>query len=379
MYCEMKVRAALIICSFLLISVYSLFIPLNAQEFSGKFVDTTDNAFDVSNWLIQKEGFLPVPTIITEPAVGFGGAAALLLFHSSFLERKGPPNMSGIAGGFTGNGTWGLGGFHAGFWKEDRIRYTGALFRLNVNVKFYGSGLILKEGIKFNMNSWLFFQQIKFRLAGSNFFAGGRYLLYDTKNTFDIPIDIPDFEGIRFNSTLSEVTAIVNYESRDNIFTPNKGIYAEITGTYSDDWLGGEGLYGRLGSAFIGFMPINPKFQLGVRLESLHTLGDVPFWVRPIVSMRGAPAMKYQNRHISLVEGELTYNVYRRWYLNAFAGMGNAYPDIGEFSKGKPVRTVGTGFRYEIARLFGLRMGMDFAWSNEDFAFYVTAGHAWLR
>ena len=208
----------------LFLIIFFLSNPMIAQEFSKEFKDTTDNAFDLSNWLLRREGILPVPTIITEPAVGFGGAAALLYFHSSFLERKGPPDISGVAGGYTENRTWGLGAFHAGFWKNDRIRYTGALFKLNVNVKFYGSGLILKEPVKFYMDSWMLFQQIKFRLTRSNFFLGGRYFLYNTRNRFEIPINIPDFEGVKFNSTLSEVAVIIDYESRDNVF-PRKVDY----------------------------------------------------------------------------------------------------------------------------------------------------------
>ncbi len=361
----------------LMVLIFSL--PLVAQGFFSSFKDTTDNAFDLSDWLLRRKGFLVSPALITEPAVGYGGAAAFMFFHSSFLERKGPPNISGMVGAYTESKTWIFGGFHAGFWNQDNIRYTGALFRLNLNVKFYGSGLIFKDPVKFSMDSWMLFQQIKFRVKHSNFFLGTRYFLYHTQNTFEIPINIPDFNGIKFNSTLSELTALVNYESRDNIFTPQKGLFAEVKGTYSDEWLGGEGLYGRLGLSCVGFVPLEGKFYLGVRLESLHSLGEVPFWARPSVSMRGVPAMKYQNKHISVMEVELTYNVYKRWYLNVFTGMGNAYPNIDDFDKGKPVRNLGTGFRYKIARLLGLNMGMDFAWSNEDFAFYVILGHAWLR
>ena len=35
-----------------------------------------DHAFDISNWLGSKKGFLVVPSIITEPAVGYGLAGA---------------------------------------------------------------------------------------------------------------------------------------------------------------------------------------------------------------------------------------------------------------------------------------------------------------
>ncbi len=371
-----------LICILLL--TMQLIRPLNvlSQDFKSKFIDTTDNSFDVSNWLIQKQGFLPIPSIVTEPAVGYGIAGGLLFFHSSFSDKKGPPSISGVGGAYTENGTWAAGLFHAGFWKDDNIRYVGAFFRVNSNVDFYGSGglgIIENPSVQLNMDAWLLLQQLKFRIAESNFFIGGRYFLFDTDNTFKIPINIPEFNGIEFSSTLSEVSAILNYESRNNVFTPTKGLYVEISGTYSDKWMAGAGQYGRLGNVLLGFIPIEKRFNLGLRFESIHTLGNVPFWARPIVSMRGVPAMKYQGKHVSLIEMELSYNVYNRWFINTFAGVGNAYADMGSFNKGKTVKTIGTGFRYEIARLFGVRMGADFAWSQDDFAFYIMFGHAWMR
>jgi len=52
------------------------------------FRDPQDGAFDASEFLLDKKGFLPVPIVITEPAVGFGGGAALLFFRESLRERE---------------------------------------------------------------------------------------------------------------------------------------------------------------------------------------------------------------------------------------------------------------------------------------------------
>lgn len=54
-----------------------------AQESSEKKLMRSDDdgAFDVSDWLLSKQGFLPLPTIVTEPAVNYGGGLALLYFY----------------------------------------------------------------------------------------------------------------------------------------------------------------------------------------------------------------------------------------------------------------------------------------------------------
>jgi hypothetical protein len=62
-----------------------------------------------------------------------------------------------------------------------------------------------------------------------------------------------------------------------------------------------------------------------------------------------------------------------------FTGIGNAFSDYQSFNKGKSVTTIGTGFRYLIARKFGAQMGMDFAKSTGGQAFYIVFGSAWKR
>jgi len=45
---------------------------LEAQSKKGTFRDSIDNAFDISKFLLELHGFLPIISPITEPAVGYG-------------------------------------------------------------------------------------------------------------------------------------------------------------------------------------------------------------------------------------------------------------------------------------------------------------------
>ena len=358
---------------------------LQAQEEPRRaslFRDTEDGAFDLSEWLLTKKGFLIVPGLITEPSVGFGAVAGALFFHSSYTEKHGPPSMTGAMAGGTVNGTWMAGGFHEGVWKNDTIRYRGAVVRTDMNLDYYGSGddnLWGDTPITLNLDAWIVLQQVKFRIPGSDFFAGASYLFMDTDNTFEIPVEIPEYTGQTFSATLSEISAIVEFDTRDNVFTPSKGVFLELTGTYSDTWFGGEDQYGRLGATALAYMPAGRGVNVGLRYESRFSLGPVPFWARPVVSLRGAPVTKYQNENTTLMEAEVDWNLYKRWTLVGFTGLGNAFSSFTEFDEGKSVRTLGAGFRYLIARKLGVHMGMDFAVSADDFAFYVVFGSAWLK
>ena len=55
------------------------------EEPQSKYRDTLDNALDLSNFLMNLHGVLPIVMPITEPAVGFGAAAAGIYF---FIVRR---------------------------------------------------------------------------------------------------------------------------------------------------------------------------------------------------------------------------------------------------------------------------------------------------
>lgn len=74
-----------------------------AQTKKGTFRDTIDNAFDISKFLLELNGFLPIISPITEPAVGYGTIGVGVYFISK-EEQQGqgfqmPDNVGG-GGGF---------------------------------------------------------------------------------------------------------------------------------------------------------------------------------------------------------------------------------------------------------------------------------------
>jgi len=81
----------------------------NADE-RGVFTDPEDGALDASEWLLDRKGFLPVPIVVTEPAIGYGGGVGLLWFGESIRERSvgrerlSPPDIYGAALAATENG-----------------------------------------------------------------------------------------------------------------------------------------------------------------------------------------------------------------------------------------------------------------------------------
>src|SRR5262252_7684289 len=103
-------RAAALLTSLLLATSAAKAAP----EWMARFIDPDDGQFDMSNWLLDAKGFLPVPVIITEPAVGYGAGVTALFFRNSMREvasqkaddgRLIPPDIYFHGAAATENGT----------------------------------------------------------------------------------------------------------------------------------------------------------------------------------------------------------------------------------------------------------------------------------
>jgi hypothetical protein len=397
--CQQKMTLKLLIVAVLILS-FQLSIAQEKETDTVKakkekkklsFKDPEDGAFDVSSFLIDPEGFMPIPIIITQPAVGYGGGLAALFIkpQKKKYDVHVPPNITGVFGLATSNGTWagGVGHFHD--WGPDKYRYVGGVAKPYINIDYYGAGGALSEElsknpVEFNMDAWAVVQRLQVRVKKSNLFLGGAYLFYQTKTSFaevaDRPIIDELLNKLESTTTLSAIKPMANWDSRDNIFTPTKGINTGVIYTYNATWLGASKNYQEISPYFLGYKKHTDNVFSGWRFDSAFTNGDAPFYAKPYIQMRGVPAMKYQNNNTMLAEMQWTFKTYKRWKLDVFTGTGKAFESFQDFGQATWVYNYGVGFRYEIARLFGIDAGMDFAWSNDgDFAFSIVFGTAWNK
>ena len=81
-----------------------------ATQTPSKFWSEDDGWLDVSGFLDERYGFIPLLIPITEPAVGYGAALALAFIDKPFSEAQagfGRPDITVVGGLGTENGTWG--------------------------------------------------------------------------------------------------------------------------------------------------------------------------------------------------------------------------------------------------------------------------------
>jgi hypothetical protein len=359
----------------------------------GDFTDPEDGMFDVSHWLAEKKGFFPVPIIITEPAIGYGLGAALVFLHDPLSGRvpdgetfdpqskdaEGkliPPSVSALFGMYTESDTWMAGGVHMGVWKNDNIRYTGALATGSVNIKVYRTILDRELTINTNIEPDILYQGLKFRIAGSRFFAGASYLLLDTST--EVGISGLDSSFKRSNRDAAVIFNL-EYDSRNTIFTPTDGINSTIEASLFREAVGSDTEFEKYKAKIYYFTPLSDIFVLGLRGDIQAIRGDaneIPFYQYPFVELRGIPAMRYQGEEVGVAEFELGWKFTTRWSVLGFGGAGRTTA-IGASDDTTTVYSKGLGLRYFVARRFGTHVGFDIAKGPEDTAFYIQFGHAW--
>ncbi|KAA9134222.1 BamA/TamA family outer membrane protein [Marinihelvus fidelis] len=373
-------------------------------DFSDMFIDPEDGMLDASQYLVDHTlGFLPVPSIITEPAVGFGLGMMGLFFHESKAQREQreahpeaisqavlPSDISILGGAATTNGTWGVGGGHIGFWKEDTIRYKVFGGYSSLNLDFYSlGGRDLPEAVELNITGPAIVQNLAFRLGDSNLFLGANQMYrrvetsYEGGGVIPVPPEFLDYirEHFDFDTTTSGIGLNAEYDSVDNKFNPGTGYNWSAKWTWFNDAIGSNVDYSAYKLTALNYWALSEKFNLGFRVQYDGVSADddarLPTYVPPFIDLRGIPKSRYQGTAVAVAEVQLGWKLDHRWTLIGFTGAGRAAQSFGDLSDASTEATYGTGFRYLIAKRFGFAMGADIARGPEETAFYIQAGSTW--
>lgn len=358
--------------------------PEAKQSHLGDPKDPADSRVDQGKSTERSFGIIPVAIPITEQTVGVGAIGGLL-----FLKKTGAtgeagfarPNITAVGGAFTSNGSRGIFAADVRQWKNDSIQTVFAFASVSANLDFYGlrgggqeSGAPLRYGLKPIGG----LTQVRLRLGRSRTWAGVQYAFASTKVSFrqqdnqEVPAHEPE-------SRVGGLALSMSYDSRDVIFTPTRGAYVEaLCGAFAPA-LGGTSSYRKAAGTGIKYLSLGRRVILGIRGDAGCSFGSAPFYTRPFLTLRGAPAMRYQGHCIAQTEEELRWQFWKRWSVVGFGGTGAAFKSFASLSTATAIGTGGTGFRYELLSRFGMHVGMDVAYGPGGPAAYVVIGSAWMR
>jgi hypothetical protein len=351
----------------------------------SRFRDPEDGQFDVSSFLEKPRGLLPVPVVITEPAVGYGGGLVGMFLRPR--EKAGEqgwarPNISALGAIGTENGTRAAFAGDASRWLDQRVKTLAGMGGGHINLDFYGLGgdrASLEEPIRYSLDFDLLFLQGTWRITPkSPWSIGLRYIYAQVEPKLR---DEPVFPGLadRVDVDISAPAAVLEFDSRDNVFTPTRGIFAETVFLASRESLGANVDFDRFQQVVMGWYPVTDAVTLGVRADYQKASDDAPFFLRPYIDLRGVQAMRYQGDEMASAEIEARWQFRVRWSAVVAAGAGTAHSTRPNFSATQDIASGAVGLRYELARKFGLHAGLDVGFSSETTAIYFQVGNAWFR
>jgi hypothetical protein len=384
MHCNTNLRRLL----YVTVCLFACSGIANAQKPKVSLRDSTDHRLDLSDWVLTAHGFIPVPSLITEPAVGGFGGALFAVFvdpntpyldsiDGQLVKTRAKPNIYGGGGVLTANGTWAVGAAAGGVIKKWRANYRFIGAYADANLRFYREfGQAGEKSFEFNLRTLPVFAQLIKQFGRSDWYAGLNYLYLNTeiaRTNFEF------HEPDEVETIISRPGLLVEYDRRDNIFTPNRGLRWNTLAATSAEWLGSDFTYYSVNSALYWWIPVSRRIFSGFRAEYQQLWGDAPFFLLPFINMRGIPLARYQGNITVLAETEWRWDFSNRWSVVAFGGSGKAVQDDSSFSEAAWRFSGGAGGRYLLARKLNLRAGLDLARGPEQWAYYIVVGTAWIR
>jgi len=362
-----------------------MIILLCGRVDAAGLIDPEDGMLDMSHYLQDNRyGFLPIPVVITEPAVGYGGGLFGLFLHGKGKKVNGkfiPPALTAFGGGGTQNGTWFAGGGHRHTWQDDRIRYLVAGGYANINLDIYSRdvlGFSSNKAVETQTRGYGGMQKLLFRAGDSPVFLGASqfWAKMDISAENNPIVDRLWKKVLGESSTTSALGLVAEYDTTDNFFWPTRGLSLSAEYQFYGHSLGGDYRYNLLELEGKGFIPLNPSWTLSLAADyqSLSRQADhLPPMARPYIALRGISRYRYQGDDVSTVQTQLAWQITPRWIVQAFIGAGSAADSANDLYKSAEVAW-GTGFRYVIAREYGLHTGVDIAFSDHEQAVYFNVG-----
>ncbi|MEZ8603753.1 BamA/TamA family outer membrane protein [Vibrio splendidus] len=381
----------------------SSLILVSTATHAVSFIDEIDGQLDMGEYLAENAyGFLPVPILITEPAVGYGGGFTGIFMHESEEQKNTrkelaeksidggaqllTPAITAIGGFATENGTWMAFVGHKRSWNEDSIRYLGGLGYGDINMTFYRqsspnalSPLDPNEGVELGLKGMGGIQKLQFRVPDSQWLLGfSQQFFAPTLSLNNHPKAQEILNNIGNTSpTSSGLGLIAEYDSKNSFLNPTQGYNYVAEYLWFGDAIGSDYTYQTFNLEGLNYWELNKEWNLALRgqYKSLSTNERVlsPQYY-PDIELRGIARNRYQGEHTVAAEVQVSKQWTLRWSTAVFTGIGYAGDSDKDMFDQSSHAAYGVGFRYLIARRYGLISGIDIAFSEEDTALYFQVG-----
>ena len=350
---------------------------MNVASIPGDVADDVEDEAEDTDFVVA-----PLPS--RNPLLGWTLAVpAMSLYRPSGVEADESAWITGLAGFYTENESWGAGAFHRMGLGHDRWQVTLATFYADLNYRYYGIGGGPDLSIPLNQTVTFYLAEVLTEVYPS-LYVGLRGSHSQSEVTLDvnIPPDLlpPDITPPRLGVDIDVTTLSprFKYDTRDNEFYPSDGFYVNGTVDLGRESLGSDSDYEKYKFDVNAYRSFTENTVLAARMAAQYVGGDAPFFVYPAfgsgADLRGYETGTYRDRFLTAVQAELRYRFKPRLGLAAFAGVGTVAPEFARWDKS--LASAGAGIRWVIAPNNDMSLRVDVAHGRDGTEFYVGLGEA---
>lgn len=322
----------------------------------------------------QESPWLVAPAFSLNPKLGASFGAIGAYVH--YFDKKSRPSMFGVSGQYTTTESAIAGLFSRASWDEDHQRaialLAGGKIRNDYD-DYLGTGVPLKtnDELRALVGRYLY------RVTGDWFVgAQGTYTNYQLlgQSAFDDQVlDILGLQGIKSGG----LGLAIYHDSRDNEFSPQKGVLANLNNIAYRDWIAGPDNFDVYRADFRAFFAHGEGNVLAVRQFNQLT-SNAPLSAFAPVQLRGYKMGQYLGEYMSSLEAEERYRWGERWTSTLFAGAALLYGGgQSSLDYNNVFPSVGAGVQYLLKKKEGIVVNLEAAFGKDDnYGVHIKLGYA---
>ena len=310
------------------------------------------------------------PLISSDPKVSTSAGAMVGYMHA--FDEASPPSIFAVAGTYSTTDSWIAGIFAKTHFGEDRHRVTagafGGLIR-NDYSDFQGSGLPLQTTDDLTVYALRYVTRVYGHWYLGPQWISANYVISGSDALSGEIIETIGLTGFDSNG----LGLLVQYDSRDNQYSPSSGQAFEAHNVAFREALGGD----------VSFDAYSADYQYyhshgNGHVLALHAKGrwthDAPPGGYSSVDLRGYTRGQYLAPHMTLAEVEERFALTKKWGLSAFTGLAVLYGGDRDTSEDQWFPNIGGGVRYKLNQE-GLIVRAELAVGIDDnYGFYLQFG-----
>lgn len=176
----------------------------------------------------------------------------------------------------------------------------------------------------------------------------------------------------------------ITYDSRDNVNFPASGFFVDFKNRFNNETFGSSSDFTQFEFSGNYFWDLykNEKSILVGRVHVDAATGEVPFQGQNYLGrddLRGYSQGEFRGNQLYDIQAEWRQNVYKRFGMVGFFGVGKVMYDIKDFGSSQLLPGGGVGFRYRMIESEKINVGIDVAAGKDDWSLTFRIGESFGR